>query len=164
MENNDFKRKLKVSESEVPTHNSQVDNPSIKALYFYTNNSLHEIFGFLNEFYKENPTEDMIKSKYVKSSHAESYYYSLQFELSHSYSDFLGGKLSIEGFKEKFNNVCSHYKTNPLAIYETHNLIREAKENSKQHDFKSLVNNIEGQADDCWEKMKSDKENQNQVE
>lgn len=164
MENNDFKRSLKVPESELSTHNFQVNDPSVKALYIYINNSLDEIFYFLRDFYKENPTEDMIKSDHVKSSHAESYYYSLRFEFSHAYSDFLDGNLSIEDFKEQFNNLCSRYKTNPLTICETHNSIMEAKENSTQYDLKSLVNNIEVQVEDCWKKMKSDKESQNQVE
>lgn len=164
MEDNDFKKSLKVPESESSNHNPQLDAPSTEALYLYTNNSLDEIFYFLRDFYIKNPTQDMLESDYVKSSHAESYYYSLGFEFSHAYSNFLDGKLSIENFKKQFNNICSHYKTNPLEIFETHNLVIEAKENPTQNDFNSLVNSIESQVDVCWEKMKADKENQNQIE
>lgn len=157
MKDNDFKKSLKVSESELSTHNSQVDTPSTKALYLYTNNSLDEIFYFLQDFYKKNPTQDMIESDYVEASHAESYYYSLRFELSHAYSNYLNGNLSIENFIEQFNNLCSHYKTNPLAIFETYNLVMKAKENPIKNDLNRLVNSIETQADVCWERMKTDK-------
>ena len=164
MEDNNFRKSLKVSESDLSTHNSQVDTPSTKALYLYTNNSLDKIFYFLRDFYKKNPTQDMIESDYVKTSHAESYYYSLRFELSHAYSNYLDSKLSVENFKEQFNNLCSHYKTDPLAIFETYNLVMEAKENPTKNDLNILVNSIESQADACWEKMKADKKSQKQIE
>lgn len=162
MENkkNDFFESLKVSDLKQSTHNSLEDRQSTEALYRYTNNSLDEIFYFLRNFYEENPTQEMLESDYNISSHAENYYYSLKFELSHAYTDFLAGNLSIQDFKNQFDNLCSRYKTNPLTIYETHNLVIKAKEKSTQNDFKSIVNSIESQADVCWEKMKADKENQ----
>lgn len=160
MENNDFKKSLKVSESKVSPNNLQVDTQSTEALYLYTNNSLYEIIQFLRNFYKKNPTQDMPKSDYVKTSHAENYYYSLSFELSHAYDDFLEGNLSTENFKKQFNNLCSHYKTNPLAIFNTHDLVMNAKKNPIQNDVTSLINSIESQVDVYWEKMKSDEENQ----
>lgn len=163
MEDNNFKKSLKVSGLGQTTNNATVDAPSIEALYLYTNNSLDEIFYFLRDYYDKNPTQEMLEHSGTPS-HAESYYYSLRFEISHAYSDFLDGNLSIEKFKEQFNNFCSHYKTNPRIIFETHKSVTRAKENATQNDFDTLVNSLEAQADACWEKMKEDKENQNQVE
>lgn len=159
MEKNDFKKSLKVSNIEQITNNSTIDEPSIEALYLYTSKSLDEIIYFLRDFYEENPTQDVIEHDDMPS-HAESYYYSLRFEIDHAYSDFLNGKLSIEQFKEKFNNFCSQYKTNPLTILKTSKLVMEAKENSTQNDLDTLVNSLEAQADEYWEKMKEDKESQ----
>lgn len=162
MENkkNNFLESLKVSDSERLNHNKLEDRESTEALYLYTNNSLDDIVYFLRDFYNENPTQETIESGHNIASHAESYYYSLRFELSHAYIDFLDGNMSIQDFKNRFDNLCSHYKTNPLTIYKTHNLVIRAKEKSTQNECKSIVNSIEIQADDCWKKMKEDKENE----
>ena len=159
-EKSDFLESLKISDSEQLTHNSLQDRQATEALCRYTNHSLDEIFYFLRNFYKENPTQEMLESPYKISSHAESYYYSLQYELVHAYSDFVNGKLSIQDLKDKFYNVCSHYKTDPLTIFKTHDSVIRVKRDPTQHDLESTVNSIEAQADICWEKIEEDRENQ----
>ena len=88
MKDNEFKKSLKLTESISEIQKHQTRNTSTEALYLYTNNSLDEIFNFLRNFYQENPTQAMIESEYVKSSHAENYYYSLMYELSKAYTNF----------------------------------------------------------------------------
>ena len=77
MKDNEFKQSLKLTEAVSPIQKAQIDNTNTEVLYLYTYNSLKEIFEFLRNFYQENPTQDMLESDYIKSSHAESYYYSL---------------------------------------------------------------------------------------
>ena len=154
MKDNDFKKSLIVTDSGLPIHQSQIDNLSTEALYLYTNNSLDEIFYFLRDFHKEN----MPESEHGKTSHAESYYYSLRYELTDAYSNYLDGNLNVEDFEKQFNKVCSHYETNPLAIYRTHDLVVQAKEKSVKNDLKNIVDSIENEADACWEKINEDRD------
>ena len=156
MKDNDFIKSLKVSDSKLSVHQLQIDDLSTEALYLYTNNSLDEIFYFLRNFYEENK----LKSGHRESSHAENYYYSLRYELSDAYSNYLDGNLNIVDFEKQFNKVCSHYKTNPLTIYTTHDLVVQAKEKKGQNDLKNIVDSIEAEADACWEKINKDRESQ----
>ena len=160
MKDKDFKKSLKVSDSKLSVHQLQIDDLSTEALYLYTNNSLNEIFYFLSNFYKENQEENMLESGYNEPSHAESYYYSLRYELSDAYRNYLDGKLNIEDFERQFNKVCSHYKTNPLTIYTTHDLVVQAKEKKGQNDLKNIVDSIEAETDACWKKINEDRESQ----
>lgn len=160
MQNNGFKKSLEVSVSNLSTHKSQMNNLSTEALYLYTNNSLDEIYYFLRNFYKENPRPQTLESKKNGLSHAESYYYSLRYELSDAYSNYLDGNLNIENFERQFNKICSHYKTSSLEIYKTYDSIVQAKERTKGNDFKSIVDQIEVEADQHWEKIEQDRQNQ----
>ena len=164
MKDNDFKNNLKVSPQEISTPSTQVDRESIEALYHYTYNSLDKIFYFLIDFYEKSPTADLHGSKNVKATIGPNYFYSLKFELSHAYDDFLRGNLSIDSFKKQFNDLCSHYKTNPLDIFNTYDSVRIATENPYKHDLGSIVKNIESQVEECYEKMNAEKNSQQQME
>lgn len=154
MQDNKFKKSLEIPVSRQPMQKSKIDNQSTEALYLYTNKALNEIFYFLLNFYRENPTQEMKESEYVKSSHAESYYYSLREELSYAHNN-----LDMENFEGRFNNICSHYKTNPLEIYKIYDLIMQAKEKPQEKDFQSIIDEIEVEVNEHWVKMKEERNN-----
>ena len=160
MKDNDFKESLKISTPKLPTPELSIDDLSIETLYLYTNNSLNEIFYFLRDFYQESSEENMLEADNTKPSHAESYYYSLRYELSDAYSNYLDGNLNIEEFQKQFDKVCLNYKTNPLNIYKTHDSVAQAKEKAKKSNIKSIVDNLETEADSCWKKIEQDRQNQ----
>ena len=160
MENNNFKDSIKVSSPTLSNHTTKEDISSTKTLYLYVNSALQEILSFLRSFYQKNP-ENVHKQDLHVPSHAESYYYSLDFELSHAYGDFLDGKLNIHEFKSKIDSLFTHYKTTPLEIYETQSLIKKS-EKFQTSDLSTLIDTIESQSDSYWKKMKQEQENQEQ--
>ena len=64
----------------------------------------------------------------------------------------------MEDFEKQFNNICSHYNTNPLEIYKTYELIVQAKEDPDRNNQK-IIDNIETEVDEHWKKIKEEKEN-----
>ncbi len=158
MEDNEFKKSLKATETVSQTQRFPISDTFTEALYKYTNNSLEEIFEFLLNFYQDNPTQDMIESDHIKSSHAENYYYSLMYELSHAHTNFLNSNSNMQNFEEQFNKICSQYNTNPLEIYKTYDLIVQAKEDLERTSHKDLVDNIEAEVDEHWKKIKENKQ------
>ena len=160
MGNKNFKDSIKVSNSTVKSNNTNEDKSSTEALYLYVDSSLQEILSFLRSFYQKNP-ENVHNQDLHGPSRAESFYYSLDFELSHAYRDFLDGKLDIHDFKAKIDSLFAHYKTNPVEIYETQSLVKES-EKSQTSDLSTIIDTIESRADSYWEKMKQEQENQEQ--
>ena len=158
MSENNFRDSVKVPETVTSNHLSQMEKSSIEALYLYTDNSLYSIYAFLRDYYFENPSIECTVPPIGRN-----YYYSLYFELSHAHDDFLAGNLSIQDLNKQFNKLCSHYKTDPLTIFETYSLVENAKKDPSK-DLDSLVESIQDQVSACWEQMKADRENQNEIE
>lgn len=164
MENNNFKQNLKVSQPELSVEKTQEDSKSVEALYLYMSNSLWDIREFLRDFYKKNSELETSESTKQGPSPAESYYFSLDYELSHAYTDLSEGNLDIESFEKKFHNICSHYQTDPLSIFETSESVTRAKKDPIQNNFDTVVNNIEAKANECWGKMEEEKNKGKEVE
>lgn len=164
MKNDNFKEDLKVDTVSVANKKPQKDSKDLEALYRYTESAVNDISRFLFDFYRENPTTEMIESDYSTKSYAQSFYASLDHEIVSKYSDFKDGKLNIEEFEKQFKGVLFHYQTDTLKIQENYGNFRVAEKSYTRYNnseyLQGFVDNIEAQAEECWSKIEEEKQSQ----
>ena len=103
-----------------------------------------KVCAFLRKHNKEIDLQS--KSEYQYQSPANSYYYSLYYEMSHARSDLVQEYISFEDFEKSFDSIYSRYDVDLDILLDALEKISDLERNPDYLDREELVNSLDHMA------------------